>query len=60
VNTPLLQRTVGDADIPSIMDANPGLIASPEDVVEAVVWLFSQSSSIVNGHALLLDNGMMA
>ena len=60
VNTPLLQRTVGGADIPSIMEANPGLIATPEDVVEAVVWLFSQSSSIVNGHALLLDNGMMA
>lgn len=60
VNTPLLQRTVGGANLESVMEANPGLIATPEDVVEAVVWLFSQSSSIVNGHALLLDNGMMA
>ncbi|WP_159819224.1 SDR family oxidoreductase [Colwellia sp. 20A7] len=60
VNTPLLQRTAGDADISSIMKTNPGLISSPEDVVESVVWLFSQSSSIVNGHALLLDNGMLA
>ena len=32
----------------------------PEDVANAVLWLASDDSSFVNGHALLVDGGLLS
>jgi NAD(P)-dependent dehydrogenase (short-subunit alcohol dehydrogenase family) len=36
-----------------------GRMGTPEEVAEAVLWLCSPSSSYVNGHALVIDGGMV-
>ncbi len=37
-----------------------GRLGTPEEVAAAVVWLFSEASSFVTGHALVVDGGLMA
>jgi NAD(P)-dependent dehydrogenase (short-subunit alcohol dehydrogenase family) len=37
-----------------------GRMGNPEEVAEAVVWLCSESSSFVTGHALVVDGGFSA
>lgn len=43
------------------MEREPvGRIGTPEEVAEAVVWLCSDASSFVTGHALAVDGGFVA
>ena len=37
-----------------------GRLGLPEEIAEAVVWLCSDASSFVTGHALVLDGGLVA
>lgn len=37
-----------------------GRIGNPEEIADAVLWLASDESSFVNGHALVVDGGRMA
>jgi NAD(P)-dependent dehydrogenase (short-subunit alcohol dehydrogenase family) len=37
-----------------------GRIADPEEIANAVVWLFSDKASFVLGHTLLIDGGMVS
>jgi NAD(P)-dependent dehydrogenase (short-subunit alcohol dehydrogenase family) len=37
-----------------------GRLGTSEEVAEAVIWLSSDAASFVNGHALVVDGGLMA
>jgi NAD(P)-dependent dehydrogenase (short-subunit alcohol dehydrogenase family) len=37
-----------------------GRLGEPEEVAEAVIWLCSDASSFVTGHALAVDGGWIA
>jgi NAD(P)-dependent dehydrogenase (short-subunit alcohol dehydrogenase family) len=37
-----------------------GRIAQPEEIAQAVLWLCSDNSSFMTGHALVLDGGRIA
>jgi NAD(P)-dependent dehydrogenase (short-subunit alcohol dehydrogenase family) len=40
---------------------NPsGRIGQPEDAAEAVIWLCSDATSFIVGHALVVDGGVLA
>jgi NAD(P)-dependent dehydrogenase (short-subunit alcohol dehydrogenase family) len=57
--TPLFER---DKDLATaVIAATPlGRIAEASEVAEAIVWLLSDRSSYVTGHALMVDGGMLA
>ena len=54
--------TQGNPVMESIMTrAVPmGRLGQPEEIADAVVWLCSDASSFVTGHALVLDGGLVA
>lgn len=55
----VLQNTPGMAD--QINSMQPmGRIATPEEIADAVLWLCSDKSSFVTGHALVIDGGLVA
>jgi NAD(P)-dependent dehydrogenase (short-subunit alcohol dehydrogenase family) len=56
----LLRNVVGSAEALEQMSAvHPiGRIGRPEEVAEAVVWLFSYRSSYCTGQSLILDGGL--
>lgn len=63
IRTPMLDRYVdGDAarEAEIVADEPIGRIGTPEEVAEAVIWLCSDSSSFVTGHALAVDGGYVA
>jgi NAD(P)-dependent dehydrogenase (short-subunit alcohol dehydrogenase family) len=37
-----------------------GRLGTPEEIAQAVVWLCSDASSFVTGHALIADGGYTA
>jgi NAD(P)-dependent dehydrogenase (short-subunit alcohol dehydrogenase family) len=57
--TPLFERDPTLAAL--IVSATPlGRIAAASEIAEAVVWLLSDRSSYVTGHALVVDGGILA
>ncbi|UCG11386.1 MAG: SDR family oxidoreductase [Deltaproteobacteria bacterium] len=63
INTPMAECfTGGDPRVEAhILAQEPmGRMGSAEEVAEAVVWLCSDASSFVTGHALTVDGGLLA
>ncbi|NTV45052.1 MAG: SDR family oxidoreductase [Chlorobiales bacterium] len=64
IYTPMLER-VGMAKGTDAYAAVTGLhpikrMGTPEEIAEAVIWLCSNASSFVTGHAMLVDGGYIA
>jgi NAD(P)-dependent dehydrogenase (short-subunit alcohol dehydrogenase family) len=62
IATPMVERfTGGDPHANArLARANPqGRIGAPEEVAAAVVWLCSDAASLINGHALAIDGGLV-
>lgn len=63
IKTPMFERFTGNKKEIEQQYANMepiGRIGMPEEVAEAVVWLCSDASSFVTGHAMLVDGGWVA
>ncbi|MEX2208242.1 MAG: glucose 1-dehydrogenase [Myxococcota bacterium] len=60
IQTPMLDRLEEKASglVAGVSAVTPmGRVGTPEEVAEAVVWLFSDAASFVTGHALTVDGG---
>jgi NAD(P)-dependent dehydrogenase (short-subunit alcohol dehydrogenase family) len=63
IKTPMVDRTTGKdkAVEKKFEDMEPvGRMGNPEEVAEAIIWLCSDSSSFVTGHAMAVDGGWIA
>ncbi len=63
IETPMLHGlTGGNPEFEQAVAASEpmGRVGTPEEVAEAVVWLSSDASSFVTGHALAVDGGWVA
>jgi NAD(P)-dependent dehydrogenase (short-subunit alcohol dehydrogenase family) len=63
IKTPMVDRTTGkDKTVEKkFEDMEPvGRMGKPEEVAEAIIWLCSDSSSFVTGHAMAVDGGWIA
>ena len=62
IRTGMLQQVFGsDSVIDEMATAHPiRRIGTPEDVADAVAWLFSERSSYYTGQSLVLDGGLTA
>ena len=62
IRTDMLRRVFGgDAVLDQMADVHPvHRLGLPEDVADAVTWLFSDSSSYYTGQSLVLDGGLTA
>lgn len=64
ISTPMFERTVaaGGPDLRAkLLALEPvGRAGAPDEVAAAVLWLCSQESSFVTGHALSVDGGYLA
>lgn len=62
VRTPMLERFAGGEEaLEGMGRVTPmGRLGTPEEVAEAVVWLCSEASSYVTGHAFAVDGGVLA
>jgi NAD(P)-dependent dehydrogenase (short-subunit alcohol dehydrogenase family) len=63
IKTAMIDRLTGKDKIAEkqFEDMEPiGRMGTPEEVAEAIVWLCSESSSFVTGHALTVDGGWLA
>ena len=58
----MLRKVVGDDEVLDHMaDIHPvRRLGLPEDVANAVAWLFSDGSSYYSGQSLVLDGGLTA
>lgn len=58
----MLRKVVGDDEVLDHMaDVHPvRRLGLPEDVANAVAWLFSDDSSYYSGQSLVLDGGLTA
>ena len=63
IETPMVDRLVHDmAQRKAAFDSlHPiGRLGRPEEIAEAVVWLCSDAASLVTGHAMTLDGGLLS
>jgi NAD(P)-dependent dehydrogenase (short-subunit alcohol dehydrogenase family) len=61
IDTPLIARYEKENPDSRFIDSEPiGRHGQPEEIAEAVIWLCSDSSSFVTGHALAVDGGWSA
>lgn len=63
IKTPMVDRTTGNDKAVEKMyvDMEPvGRMGKPEEVAEAIIWLCSDASSFVTGHAMAVDGGWIA
>lgn len=63
IRTPMIDRTTGKdkAVEKKFEDMEPvGRMGNPEEVAEAIIWLCSDASSFVTGHAMAVDGGWIA
>ncbi len=63
IRTPMIDRVTGkDKTVEKQYESMEpvGRMGSPEEVAEAVVWLCSDASSFVTGHAMAVDGGWIA
>lgn len=62
IRTEMLRKVYGsDAALNKMADVHPvRRIGDPEDVADAVAWLFSNYSSYYTGQSLVLDGGLTA
>ena len=60
IETPMMDRFTGGTDEgrTRVIDQEPiGRMGSPDEIADAVLWLSSDASSFVVGHALVVDGG---
>jgi len=60
IDTPMMQRFSGDTPEGRkavIAQETIGRMGTPEEIAEAVLWLCSDASSFVVGHAMVIDGG---
>jgi NAD(P)-dependent dehydrogenase (short-subunit alcohol dehydrogenase family) len=60
VHTPMIDRVFGndEAGRQAVLAQEPiGRMGTPEEIAEAVLWLSSDSSAFVVGHAMVVDGG---
>lgn len=63
IKTPMIDRFTGKDKVAekAFADQEPvGRMGQPEEVAEAVIWLCSEASSFVTGHAMAVDGGWIA
>jgi NAD(P)-dependent dehydrogenase (short-subunit alcohol dehydrogenase family) len=63
IKTPMVDRTTGNDKTveKQFIDMEPvGRMGQPEEVAEAIIWLCSDASSFVTGHAMAVDGGWIA
>ena len=63
IKTQMIDRVTGKDKIveKQYEDMEPvGRMGTPEEVAEAIVWLCSDASSFVTGHAMNVDGGWLA
>lgn len=63
IKTPMIDRTTGNDKTveKKFEDMEPvGRMGQPEEVAEAILWLCSDASSFVTGHAMAVDGGWIA
>jgi NAD(P)-dependent dehydrogenase (short-subunit alcohol dehydrogenase family) len=63
IRTPMVERATGGSAEPEQRYAGlepVGLMGTPEEVAEAVVWLCSEAASFMTGHATAVDGGLVA
>lgn len=60
IQTPMMDRFTGGTDEgrARVVAQEPiGRMGSPEEIADAVLWLSSDASSFVVGHAMVVDGG---
>ncbi|MGA8620856.1 MAG: SDR family oxidoreductase, partial [Candidatus Sulfotelmatobacter sp.] len=61
VRTEMLLSVFGDEEVDRMGAVHPlGRIGRPEEIANAVAWLFSDESSYFTGQSLTLDGGLTA
>ncbi len=62
IETPMTAASMSDPEqLERIIASEPiGRVGTPEEIAEAVVWLCSDASSFVTGHAMAVDGGFVA
>jgi NAD(P)-dependent dehydrogenase (short-subunit alcohol dehydrogenase family) len=61
IHTPMTERGLSDLELRErIIATEPiGRVGTPEEIAETVVWLCSDATSFVTGHAMSVDAGYM-